>query len=236
MVVERRDVDAMLPQGQGNGIHFFVDEDEVPGDRGLPIRRRLEVHHCRHAHGGQQRPPHRGDRFRAGYGDLEHAAANLSPRTSEHLLDLLCVESRAGGDGGSGTRAAQGRAAGRQRLAQSLRHLDRVPMPLVVHVHHVRRHVIEVVVDGSDLEPPAEEAGHHGLHFLIEQDEIAHDHRLVSHLLERRVGSEGEPSLHRDTPNGDGEIGPWHPDAEDVAGLNLARLAERLLYRLPVGV
>src|SRR2546422_8544395 len=41
---------------------------------------------------------HRGDRFRAGYGHLEHAAANLSPRTSEHLLDLLCVESRAGGD------------------------------------------------------------------------------------------------------------------------------------------
>ena len=109
-------------------------------------------------------------------------------------------------------------------------------MPLVVHVHHVRRHVIEVVVDGSDLEPPAEEAGHHGLHFLIEQDEIAHDHRLVSHLLERRVRSEGEPSLHRDTPNGDGEIGPGHPDPEDLAGLNLARLAELPLHCLPVGV
>src|SRR3989454_12271118 len=109
-------------------------------------------------------------------------------------------------------------------------------MPLVVHVHHVRRHVIEVVVDGSDLEPPAEEAGYHGLHFLIEQDEIAHDHRLVSHLLERRVRSEGEPSLHRDTPNGDGEIGPGHPDPEDLAGLNLARLAELPLHCLPVGV
>ena len=32
------------------------------------------------------------------------------------------------------------------------------------------------------------------------------------------------------------EIRPWHSDAEDVAGLNLARLAERLLHRLPVGV
>src|SRR5437879_8375971 len=57
MVVERRDVDAMLPQGQGDGIHFLVDEDEVPGDRGLPIRRRLEVNYWRHRRGGQIRPP-----------------------------------------------------------------------------------------------------------------------------------------------------------------------------------
>ena len=91
-------------------------------------------------------------------------------------------------------------------------------------------------MNGGDVEPAAEEAGHHGRHFLIKQDEIAHDHRLVSHLLERRVRSEGESGLHRDALDSDGEIGPWHPDAEDVAGLNLARLAERLLYRLPVGV
>src|SRR3989442_9746925 len=110
------------------------------------------------------------------------------------------------------------------------------PYTTLFRSHHVRCHLVQVVVNGGDVEPAAEEAGHHGPHFLIKQDEIAHDHRLVSHLLERRVGSEGEPSLHRDTPNGDGEIGPWHPNAEDVAGLNLARLAERLLYRLPVGV
>src|SRR2546422_2067605 len=105
VVVERRDVDAMLPQGPGDGIHFLVDEYEIAGDRGLPIRRRLEVHYRRDAHGGQQRPPHRGDRFRAGYGHLEHAA-DVSPRTTEHLLNLLGVEPRAGG-GGSGPPAPQ---------------------------------------------------------------------------------------------------------------------------------
>src|SRR6266480_4634302 len=47
VVMERRHFDAVLPQGPGNGIHFLVDEYEIAGDRGLPIGRRLEVHHRR---------------------------------------------------------------------------------------------------------------------------------------------------------------------------------------------
>src|SRR6266446_1904680 len=46
---------------------------------------------------------------------------------------------------------------------------------------------------GGDLEPAAEEAGHHRRHFLVEQDEVAHDHRAVAYLLEGRVRPEGKP-------------------------------------------
>ena len=109
-------------------------------------------------------------------------------------------------------------------------------MAFVVHVHHVRGHLVQVVVDGGDLEPAAQEAGHHRGHFLVEEHEVAHDHGAIPHLLEGRVGSERKPGLHRDAFHGDGEIRPRHPDAEDVAGLDLARLAERLLDRLPVRI
>src|SRR5438445_632219 len=125
---------------------------------------------------------------------------------------------------------------GRQGLAQGLRQLDRVAVALVVHVHDVRRHLVEVIVNGGNVEPAAEEAGHHRGHFLVEQDEVAHDHRAVAHLLEGRVRPEGKPRLERHTLHGDREIGPRHSDAEDIARLQLARFTERLLDRLPVGV
>jgi hypothetical protein len=96
--------------------------------------------------------------------------------------------------------------------------------------------LVQVVVDGGDLEPAAEETRHYGRHFLVEQDKITHDHRLVAHLLERRVGPKGEPGPHWDTFDGDGEVSARHPDAQDVAGLHLTPLAERLLNRIPVRI
>src|SRR2546422_3533230 len=109
-------------------------------------------------------------------------------------------------------------------------------LPHIVHVQDVRRHPVEVVVHGGALEPATEEAGHHRGHFQVEQDEVAHDHRTVAHLLEGRVGPECKPGLDRNTFHGDREISSRHPDAEDVAGLYLAGLSECLLHGLPVGV
>src|SRR5207245_6014706 len=51
-----------------------------------------------------------------------------------------------------------------------------------------------------------------------------------------RVRAERERSLDGHTLHGDGEVGSRHPDAEDIARLHPARLAERLLHRLPVGI
>src|SRR5206468_8300535 len=33
VIVERRHIDAMLPEGAGDGVHFLVDEHEIAGDR-----------------------------------------------------------------------------------------------------------------------------------------------------------------------------------------------------------
>ena len=71
----------------------------------------------------------------------------------------------------------------------------------------------------GDLEPAAEEAGHHRGHFLIEQDEIAHDHRVVARLLEGCIGSQGKSRLDGDTLDGDRKVGARHADPEDIAGL-----------------
>ena len=94
-------------------------------------------------------------------------------------------------------------------------------MALVVHVHHVWRHLVQVIVNCRDLETAREQAGHHRWHFLIEEHEIAHDHHLVSDLLERGVGPEGKRGLDGHPLHGHGQVGPWHADPEDVAGLQL---------------
>jgi hypothetical protein len=72
--------------------------------------------------------------------------------------------------------------------------------------------------------PPAKRAGHDGRHLGVEQDEIAHHHRVIADLLERRVRAEREPGLDRNALDGDVEIGPRHPDPKHVAGLQLAGL------------
>ena len=149
----------------------------------------------------------------------------------------ICFVSSVGPPVAGGRRgAAQRRPAGGQCLAQRLGQLDGVAVAFVVHVHDVRRHLVEMIVDGGDLEPSGEQAGHDRRHFLVEQDEVAHDHGLVAHLLEGRVGPEREPRLDRDTLHGDGEIGPRHADAEDIARLELARFPESLLDGSPVGL
>src|SRR5262249_15995360 len=45
VIVNRRDVDAVLPEGLRDGIDFAIHEDEVAGDGRLAVGGRLEVHH-----------------------------------------------------------------------------------------------------------------------------------------------------------------------------------------------
>ncbi len=135
----------------------------------------------------------------------------------------------------AGGRAAQRRRARCECLSQRLRQLHGVAVALVVHVHDVRRHLVEVIVDGGDLEATGEEPRHDGGHLLIEEHEVAHHHRAVAHLNERRVRAEREAGLHGHALHGHREIRPRHPDPEDIARLQLPRLAERLLDGFPIG-
>jgi hypothetical protein len=202
----------------------------------FPSPGRLEVHHGDDPHAGEQRLSHLGDRFRPRHRDLEHAASDVPAGASEGLLDRFRIQGRAGRRCGSGRRAAEGRSTRRQRLAKRARHPDGVAVPPIVHVHHVRRHLVEVVVHGRDLEATGQEAGHRRGNLLVEQDEVSHDHRVVADLLERRIRAEGEPRLHRNALHRHGEIGARHPDSEHVARLHLTGCAERLLDGLPVGI
>ena len=224
----------MLAERPRHRVDLLVEQHEVAGDRRLAVGRRLEVQDGGDAHRRQQGLPHLGDRLRARHRHLEHAAADVAPGAAERLLDLLAVERRSRRRRRPG--GAERRGARRQRLAQGRRELDGVAAALVVHVHDVRRHLVEVVVHRRHLEAAGEEPRHHRRHLLIEQHEIAHDHRLVADLLERRVGAEREARLDGDALDRHGQVGARHPDAEDVAGLELPGLAERLLDQLPVGI
>src|SRR5206468_3705266 len=77
VVMQRRHVDAVLPEGPGYSVHLLVEEHKVPGDGCLAIRGRLKVHHRYHSHGGQQWLPHLGDRFGAGRRHLEDAGSDV---------------------------------------------------------------------------------------------------------------------------------------------------------------
>ena len=79
-----------------------------------------------------------------------------------------------------------------------------------------------MVVHRRHFQAAGEQARHYGRDFLIEQDEIAHDHRHVAHLLERRVRAQREASLDRYTFDGHVQVAAWHTDAEDVPRLQLA--------------
>jgi hypothetical protein len=130
--------------------------------------------------------------------------------------------------------AAEGRSAGGQRLAQATGQLRRLAVAGVVHVHHVGRHLVQMIVEGGHRQAPGEEPGHHGRDLLVTQHEVAHHHGLVAHGLEGGVGAEGEGRLDPHAAHGDREVRPWEADAEHAAALYLAALPEGLLDGLPV--
>ena len=109
-------------------------------------------------------------------------------------------------------------------------------MTLVVHVHHVRRHVVQVVVQGGDFEALVKQVLHHGVDFFVQQHQVAHDHRAVIELLEGRVGAEGEAGLHGHAIDGHLQIGARHAHAKDVAWHHRAGPAQRILDGVPIDV
>ena len=91
MIVNRRDVDSMLPKRARDGIDLFVDQHEITGDGCLAIGERLKVQRRHHAHGRQERLPHFRDGLGPGHRDLVDAGTDVSPLASHELLDLLRV-------------------------------------------------------------------------------------------------------------------------------------------------
>jgi hypothetical protein len=183
----------------------------------------LKVQERDDPHGRQERHAVLRDGLGAWHSHLKHAGAHVTASSPERLLDLFRAH-RETRDRRPGRRTTDRRRAGRQRLAQGPGTLHGVAVSLVVHVHHVGEHLVQVIVDRGHLEPPVEEARHRRRALLIEEHQIAHDHRVIPDLPEGGAGAEREARLHRYPLHGHREIGARHPDAEHVAGLELTRL------------
>src|SRR4030081_3495059 len=94
------------------------------------------------------------DGLSAGYGVLNHAAVR-SAAVAEDAIEHPHIELRARGGRGGGRRdrRRERRITSRQSLMKPLREREGVAMSFVVHVHHMGRHVVEVVVQTRDLKP-----------------------------------------------------------------------------------
>src|SRR5262249_60188006 len=101
--------------------------------------------HVRAAQGREERLSHLSDPLGARHRDLEHAAADLTACTSEHLLDLLAWERRGSSWRGRRRRPKRRPARG-QCLAKSLGELNRITVTREVHIHDMRGRLVEMVV------------------------------------------------------------------------------------------
>jgi hypothetical protein len=103
-----------------------------------------------------------------------------------------------------------------------------------MQVHHVRRHLEQMVVQRRDAQPSLEQAGHDRVDLRIEQHEVAHHHRRAARRDEGGVGAQGERRLERHALHGDVQIRARQGHAEHPAWHHLPRRAERTLDRLLV--
>src|SRR5262245_28724647 len=93
-----------------------------------------------------------------------------------------------------------------------------------------------MVVNRGDGDALLEQACHDTGDLLIQEHEIAHHHRAVAHLLESRVRTEREASLHVDALYLHLQIRAGHGDTENVPWLKLSGLSEGLFDSLPLRV
>ena len=70
--------------------------------------------------------------------------------------------------------------------------LDRIAVPVHMHVHREGLVAQKVIVQRRDLDAARRKLGHDRVDLVHGQHEVAHHHALVAHLLE------GEPAAERE--------------------------------------
>jgi len=91
-----------------------------------------------------------------------------------------------------------------------------------------------MIVDRRDLHPPRHQGGQHRRQLRLQEDEVAHRHRLVgAHLEEGAPGAERQGRLDRHVADLDAQVPPRPAEAMDAAGEVLARNAEDAVDLLP---
>ena len=127
---------------------------------------------------------------------LQDPAVHLA-LDADYLVDGGCIDAELGGRRRCGGRCER-RLAERQRRVEGLGQLHRIAL---AHHMHVERHGFcaeQVIVQSGDLKAALFQLLHHRTDLVLGQDQIAHDHGLVAHRVERDPGPQGEAGLEGD--------------------------------------
>ena len=119
---------------------------------------------------------------------------------------------------------------------EGLRQLHGIAVAHHVHVHGRGLGAQQVIMERGDIDAAFFELLHHGVHLVLQQDEIAHHHRCIVDRLEGQPTTEREAGFERDTVEAHLQIRARQADAVDAAGLYRAGFAERLADGVPVGL
>src|SRR5256885_13585835 len=106
-------------------------------------------------------------------------------------------------------------------------------MTHVMHVHHARLFVENVIVDSRDLDAVVFQLGEHRVDLAFKQHEVTHHHCVIARSLESHPGAEREPRLYWLAVRCDFQVGAWKTDLVNVA-FQFAGPANDLIYPLSV--
>src|SRR6476469_2255268 len=97
-----------------------------------------------------------------------------------------------------------------------------------MHVNDTRGFIQHMIVNGSEVESCGSQLLHDWREFVLQENEVAHDHGGIVVAGERRPRAECESWLYLQASNGEVEIGSGKNELVDIAGL-LSRAAHRLV-------
>src|SRR5215813_1986529 len=101
-------------------------------------------------------------------------------------------------------------------------------MAMDMHKEDARLFPEEVIVQGRDVEAMFKQGGHHRIHFVLSQNQIAHHHFFAAVTFgHSEPATKTKRSGQLVSRNGYVQVIPWNVDLEDV-GFVVARLADDL--------
>ena len=101
-------------------------------------------------------------------------------------------------------------------------------MSHVMHVDDTWGFIQNMIVDGGDVESRGAQLLHDWREFVLQENQVAHDHCVVVASSERRPGAECQSWLNLDPGNRDVEVCSGKTQPVDIASL-LSRAAHRFV-------
>ena len=234
-MVNGHDIDAVLAQRLEHRLDFVRQHGHIAGDGGVLIR------------ADKRRPgvqPHSRVDRRAHFRELQIVAADrdlvdgagLLSLSADNLRELRGIERRRRSTGG-GSRGCRARGAFANQIERRL-HLPREirgrAVRMDVHIEHAGLVPEEMIVDGRDLDPVVKQRGHHRIHLVLRQHEIAHHDVHAGALRHGDPSAETKRRRSLDVRDRHADVVARDVDLQHV-GLVIPLLAERREHLLVRG-